>query len=190
MFGAGGLGVTDDRNRAGHEQAAQIQHQTQESPAAIVRSGLPPDAISTDASVSGVLPSGSGNCTGLLLGHELSQVTQQVVAQYRKAVDFLLCVDCVLLAQLLRFICGRRKRVQMPGKASGPREEIGNLSLNSGVEQIQSIRICFVNRELRQYESAELVKMFVGSDIHILKLPNFFKSLHIIYYGCDLSDES
>ena len=32
--------------------------------------------------------------------------------------------------------------------------------------------------------------MFVGSDIHILKLPNFFKPLHIIDYGCDLSDES
>ncbi len=32
--------------------------------------------------------------------------------------------------------------------------------------------------------------MFVGPDLHILKLPNFFKSLHTIYYGCDLSDES
>jgi hypothetical protein len=50
MFGAMDLGVTDDRKRAGHEQAAQIQHQTQKSPAAIVRSGLPPKADSSRTS--------------------------------------------------------------------------------------------------------------------------------------------
>ena len=31
--------------------------------------------------------------------------------------------------------------------------------------------------------------MFVGPDLHILKLPNFFEALHTIYYGRDLSDE-
>jgi hypothetical protein len=136
------------------------------------------------------VPSGSGYCLGLLPGYEFTQITQQVVAQFGEAVDFLLRVDCVLLAQLLRFLFGRRKRVQVPGKAPGTREEIGNLSLSRSVEQIQSARIGFVNREFRQCESAEFVKVFVGPDLHILKLPNFFKALHIIYYGCDLSDES
>jgi hypothetical protein len=126
----------------------------------------------------------------LFLGYEFSQITQQVVAQLREAVDFLLRVDCVLLAQLLRFFFGRRKRVQVPGKASGTREEIGNLSLRRSVEQIQSARIGFVNREFRQCESAEFVKIFVGPDLHILELANFLKALHTVYYGCDFSDQS
>jgi hypothetical protein len=32
--------------------------------------------------------------------------------------------------------------------------------------------------------------MFVGPDLHILKLPNFFKALHTVYDRCDLSDQS
>jgi len=80
--------------------------------------------------------------------------------------------------------------MQVPGKASGRREEIGDLPLNCCIEQIQSIRIGFVNREFRQCESAELVKMFLGPDFHILKLPNFFKGFHTVYHGCDLSDQS
>jgi hypothetical protein len=80
--------------------------------------------------------------------------------------------------------------MQVSGKASGRREEISNLSLNCCIEQIQPIRIGFVNREFRQCESAELVKMFLGPDFHILKLPNFFKALHTVDHGCDLSDQS
>ncbi len=32
--------------------------------------------------------------------------------------------------------------------------------------------------------------MFLGPDLHILKLPNFLEALHTVYYGRDLSDES
>src|ERR1700688_403308 len=78
----------------------------------------------------------------------------------------------------------------MPGKASGAREEIYNLSLNCCIEEIQSVCIAFVNREFRQCKSAELVKVFFGPDLHILKLPNFFKALHTVDYRCDFSDES
>ena len=80
--------------------------------------------------------------------------------------------------------------MQVPGKASGTREEISNLSLNCGVEQIQSVCIGFVDREFRQGESAEFVKMFLRAEFHPLKLPNFFEALHAIDYGCDLSDQS
>ena len=76
----------------------------------------------------------------------------------------------------------------MSGKASGTREEINNLSLNRGIEQIQSARIGFINRKFRHRESAEFVKMFFGPDLQILKLPNFFKALHTVDYSCDLSD--
>jgi hypothetical protein len=78
----------------------------------------------------------------------------------------------------------------VPGKASGTREEIGDLSLSCGIEQIQSVRIGFVDREFRQGESAELVKMFVGPEFHILELPNFLEALHAVDYGCDFSDQS
>jgi hypothetical protein len=87
------------------------------------------------------VPSSSGYCRGLFFGYELSQITEQIVAQFRKAVDFLLRIDCVPFAQLRRLLFGRRERVQVAGKASGRCEEISNLSLNSGVEQIQSARI-------------------------------------------------
>jgi hypothetical protein len=30
--------------------------------------------------------------------------------------------------------------------------------------------------------------MFLGPDLHILKLPNFFKAFQTVYYGGDLSD--
>jgi hypothetical protein len=96
----------------------------------------------------------------------------------------------VLPAQLLRFVLGGRKCVQVPGKASGTREEIGNLSLSCGIEQIQSVRIGFVDRESRQGDSAELVKMLLRAEFHPLKLPNFFETLHAVDYGCDLSDKS
>jgi hypothetical protein len=32
--------------------------------------------------------------------------------------------------------------------------------------------------------------MFLGPDFHILKLPNFFKALHTVDHGSDLSDQS
>jgi hypothetical protein len=99
-------------------------------------------------------------------------------------------VDCVLLAQFPRFLAGRRKRVQVRSKVSSAREEINNLSLNCRIEQIQSVRIGFVDREFRQYESTELVKMFFGADLAVLKLPNFFKALHAFYDGRNFSDES
>src|SRR5712671_5520902 len=105
--------------------------------------------------------SSSGYCHGLLFGYELSQIAQQVVAEFREAVDFPLRVDRVLFAQLRRFLSVRRERMQVPGKASGRREKIGDLPLNCRVEQIQPIRIGFVNREFRQCESAELVKMLL-----------------------------
>src|SRR6266576_2818979 len=89
----------------------------------------------------GWMPSSSGYRGGLLSGDELSQIAQQVVSQFRKAVDFLLRVDGVLFAQLLRFFICRRQRVQVSGKASGTCEEVSNLSLNRSVEQIQSTRI-------------------------------------------------
>ena len=54
----------------------------------------------------------------------------------------------MLLAQLGRFLFGRRKRVQVPGKASSAREEIRNLPLNCCIEQIQSVRIGFVTFEM------------------------------------------
>ena len=78
----------------------------------------------------------------------------------------------------------------MPGKTSSAREEIDNLSLNCCIEQIQSVRIRFVNLESRQCESAEFVKVFLGSRLHILKLSNLFKALHTIHYGGDFSDQS
>ena len=31
--------------------------------------------------------------------------------------------------------------------------------------------------------------MFLSPDLHILKLPDFFKTLHSVYDGCDLPDE-
>ena len=68
----------------------------------------------------------------------------------------------------------------MPGKASGGREKISNLSLNCCIKQIQSVRIGFVNREFRQFESAELIKMFLGPDLHILEFPNFFEPLNTL----------
>jgi hypothetical protein len=78
--------------------------------------------------------------------------------------------------------------VQVPGKASGRREKKSNLSLSCCIEQIQSVGIGFVNREFRQCESAELVKMFLGPDLHVLELPNFFEPLNTLYHGYDLSD--
>jgi hypothetical protein len=135
-------------------------------------------------------PSSPGYRRGLLFGYQLSQIAQQVVAQFRKVVDFPLGVDRVLPAQLFRFVLGGRKCVQVPGKASGTREEIGNLSLSCGVEQIQSVCIGFVDREFRQGERAEFVKMFLRAEFHPLKLPNFFEALHAVDYGCDLSNQS
>jgi len=69
------------------------------------------------------------------LGYELSQITQQVIAQFRKRVNFLLRVDSVLLEQRLRFVFGRRERVQVSGEASNTREEIDDLSLYLNVKQ-------------------------------------------------------
>ena len=80
--------------------------------------------------------------------------------------------------------------MEVRGKATGTREKIGNLSLKRSVEKVQSIRIGFIDGELRNCESGEFVKMLIGPELHILKLPNFFKSFHIIYDGCNLSDES
>ena len=75
------------------------------------------------------------------------------------------------------------------GKATGTREKISNLSLKRSVEKVESIRIGFINGELRQCESAEFVKMTLGPELHILKLPNFFKALHAIYNSCYFSNE-
>jgi hypothetical protein len=92
------------------------------------------------ASVSRVL-SRSGYCAGLSSGHELAQITQEIVPQFRKAVDFPLCVDRVLPAQVFRFVSRRRQRMQVSGKASRARKKICNLPLGRGVEQIQTIRV-------------------------------------------------
>jgi hypothetical protein len=86
-------------------------------------------------------PSNPEDCRGLLFGYELSQVTQQIVAQFRKAIDFFLGVDCVQFAQPGLSLFGRGECVQVPGKASGTGEEISNLPLKRSVEQIQAIGI-------------------------------------------------
>ena len=79
--------------------------------------------------------------------------------------------------------------MEVPGKATGTREKISNLSLKRSVEQVQSTRIGFINGELRQCESGEFVKVLLGPELHILKLPNFFKALNAIHNGRDFSNE-
>jgi len=79
--------------------------------------------------------------------------------------------------------------MEVPGKAPGTREKISNLSLNRSVEKVESIRIGFINGELRQCESGEFVKMLLGPELHILKLPNFFEALYAIYNSCYFSNE-
>jgi hypothetical protein len=127
---------------------------------------------------------------GLFPGDDLAQIVKQVAAQVGKIVDFLLRGDGVALAQLHRFPFGRGERVQMSGKVPGGREEVTDLSLDRGIEQIQPADVGFVNREPRQGESAELVEIFLGANLHIFQLPDFLEALHAIDDGYDLADQS
>lgn len=79
--------------------------------------------------------------------------------------------------------------MEVPGQATGTREKISDLSLKRSVEIVESIRVGFINGELRQCESGEFVQMLLGLKLHILKLPNFFKALHAIYNSCYFSNE-
>ena len=106
----------------------------------------------------------------------------------RPLISFCASIACCLHNSFDAFF-RRCERMEVRGKATGTREKIGNLSLKRSVEKVQSIRIGFIDGELRNCESGEFVKMLIGPELHILKLPNLFKALPAIYKSCYSSNE-